>query len=302
MNVITNVEPDATPEPGTKIPDAQMLPTMPTLELAPKLTEHVAGTLIEFLTAVKSLSNAAGATWFRGQSRRIHRLEPGLYRHPTIKGQLNTHAKAAELEAKLMERFKNHSVPYVGHKFAHEDEWAQLFFMQHYRVPTRLLDWSYSPLIALHFALSGAEIASTDPNSACAVWTLHPEPWNGAALSHQGAPAKIYTTDSDEVNAYKAGAAFKSQTADAIAIEGIHNSPRIVAQQGAFTIFGPTTRPMEEQFKDASYPANALGVITIKQANVSSLNKELIDAGILETTIYPDLEGLASRLKRELSF
>jgi hypothetical protein len=174
--------------------------------------------------------------------------------------------------------------------------------MQHYRVPTRLLDWSYSPLIALHFALSGAKTDSNDPNSACAVWTLHPEAWNGAALSHQTAPAKIYTTDSDEVKPYKAGVAFKTQTADAIAIEGIHNSPRIVAQQGAFTIFGPTTVAMEKQFSSTAYPAESLGVISIKSANIPKINKELIDAGILETTIYPDLEGLASRLKRELSF
>lgn len=267
-----------------------------------KYRELFAKDLVEFLVAVKELSNRNGATWFRGQSKRLHKLEPGLYRHPAIKGQANTHAKAAELESKLMARFKNHSVPYVGQKFAHEDEWAQLFFMQHYRVPTRLLDWSYSPLIALHFALSSAERASTDPDSSCAVWTLHPEIWNGAALSHQTAPPKIYTTDSEEVKPYKAGVAFKTTTADAIAIEGIHNSPRIVAQQGAFTIFGPTTVAMEDQFNADAYPSTSLGVINIKSDDVLSINKELIDAGILETTIYPDLEGLASRLKRELSF
>lgn len=269
---------------------------------ATKFREIFAANLVDYLLAVKSLSNADGATWFRGQSKRTHQLEPGLYRHPAIKGKPNTHGKAAELESKLMERFKNHSVPYVGHKFVHEDEWAQLFFMQHYRVPTRLLDWSYSPLIALHFALSGAEKNALEEGSSCAVWTLHPEAWNGAALNHQSAPSKIYDTDSDEIKPYKAGAAFKLQTADAIAIEGIHNSPRIVAQQGAFTIFGPTTSPMESQFNAATYPTTALGVITIKSADVSNMTKELIDAGILETTIYPDLEGLASRLKRELSF
>ena len=302
MSAITNAEPEATPASELKNQEVTTTATTSIVQSAPKLAEHFASNLIEFLTVVKCLSNATGTTWFRGQNKRLHKLEPGLYRHPTIKGQSNTHARAAELEAKLMERFENHSVPYVGHKFAHEDEWAQLFFMQHYRVPTRLLDWSYSPLIALHFVISGAENASTHADSACAVWVLHPEPWNEAALAHQGAPAKIYTTDSDEVNAYKAGAAFKSQTADAIAIEGVHNSPRIVAQQGAFTIFGPTTRPMEDQFTELPYPPKALSVITIKQEYVSTLNKELIDAGILETTIYPDLEGLASRLKRELSF
>jgi FRG domain len=267
-----------------------------------KYREVVITDLVDYLKAVKILSNMTGATWFRGQSKRTHELQPGLYRHPTIKGNSNTHSKASALESKLMERFKNHSVPYVGHKFMHEDEWAQLFFMQHYRVPTRLLDWSYSPLIALHFALSGADIDSKDSTTSCAVWVLHPENWNEAALAHQSAPAKIYDTDSDEIKPYKAGAAFKLTTADAIAIEGIHNSPRIVAQQGTFTIFGPTTSPMEIQFNADSYPTNVLSVITIKSMDIANINKELIDAGILETTIYPDLEGLASRLKRELSF
>jgi hypothetical protein len=267
-----------------------------------KLREVFVKDLIGYLQAVKNFSNISGSTWFRGQSKRSYNLEPGLYRHPSIKGNNNTHPKAAELESKLMERFKNQSVPYVGHKFVHEDEWAQLFFMQHYRIPTRLLDWSYSPLIALHFALLGAETNPDNDEAACAVWILHPEAWNKAALSHQSAPSKIYGTESDEIKPYKAGAAFKLQTADAIAIEGIHNSPRIVAQQGAFTIFGPTTNPMEIQFKSTDYLNTTLGVITIKAEHAAEMNKELIDAGILETTIYPDLEGLANRLKRELSF
>lgn len=264
------------------------------------INEQFVKNLIDFLAAVKRVSKKDGVTWFRGQSNRSYKLTPGLYRHPKISEQKDTHAVAQNLERELLERFKNQSVPYVGHKFLHEDQWAQLFFMQHHRVPTRLLDWSYSPLIALHFALSKTE--RIDKETDCAVWTLSPEDWNKAALAHQGAPAKIYGTDSVEVKSYKAGEAFKMQTSDAIAIEGIHNSPRIVAQQGGFTIFGSTTSCLEDQFINVKYPNDVLSVITIKAADIQLIRQELIEVGILETTVYPDLEGLASRLKRELSF
>jgi FRG domain len=263
------------------------------------LSEKSVATLAEYLSAVKKFSKINGVTWFRGQSKRSYHLRPGLYRHSNIANTATPHLEAAKLEQKLMERFKNQSVPYVGDKFSHEDEWGLLFFMQHYRIPTRLLDWSYSPLVALYFALS-----TTNDNAVedCTVWVLHPEDWNSAALSHQGAPAAIYGTKSIESRSYKTEQAFLNQNADAIAIEGIHNSPRIVAQQGAFTIFGSTTKPLDEQYLENKYPQNILSAINIAPQDIANLKNELISAGILETSIYPDLEGLASRLHRELSF
>lgn len=267
-----------------------------------KLQELSVSTLAEYFAAVKALSKADGISWFRGQSKRVFKLQPGLFRHPDIEHSSTPHIRSKELESKLMERFKNQSVPYVGDKFDHEEDWGLLFFMQHYRIPTRLLDWSYSPLVALYFALSTVEMKGERAADSCAVWALHPETWNAAALSFQKAPAKIFGTSSAESQNYRTQAAYNLQDADAIAIEGIHNSPRIVAQQGAFTIFGPTTKPLEDQFQAAAYPKEVLSVITIKPEHIAELKSELLAAGILETTIFPDLEGLAIRLRRELSF
>lgn len=201
-----------------------------------------------------------------------------------------------------MERFRNQSLPFVGDKFSHEDDWGLLFFMQHYRIPTRLLDWSYSPLVALYFAVSTVKISNGAATEPCTVWALHPETWNAAALAFQKAPSKIFGTKSTESQNYRTQAAYNLQDADAIAIEGIHNSPRIVAQQGAFTIFGPTTKPLESQFLNAAYPNETLSAISVKSECVDALKLELMAAGILETTIFPDLEGLAIRLRRELNF
>lgn len=266
-----------------------------------KLKEKRVTSLSEFLSAAKELSSASSPTWFRGQSDRKYKLTPGLFRHSDIVDNPDPHVRAQEIESNLVERFKNQSVPYVGNKFMHEEEWGQLFFMQHYRIPTRLLDWSYSPLVGLYFALFSPD-PKKKPESACAVWVLHPDIWNEAALAHQKAPRRIFGTSSTESQSYKTSTAYKVRNADAIGIEGIHNSPRIVAQQGVFTIFGATTSPLEEQFQSKNYPEEALSVITVATELIEKLRSEIINAGIIETTIYPDLEGLASRLRRELSF
>jgi len=51
-----------------------------------------------------------------------------------------------------------------------KDEWDWIFLMQHYRAPTRLLDWSESPLVALYFAL----VDKLQEDSDGALWCMDP--------------------------------------------------------------------------------------------------------------------------------
>jgi hypothetical protein len=258
--------------------------------------------LPEYLELVEQAqSHASQSIWYRGCGSANYSLLPTLYRHLRLK----TPDELADLERRLMTRFRQRSIPYHTRSLA--DDWDTLFFMQHYGVPTRLLDWTENPLIALHFALMTASRTSTPSGrlafrSNAAVWMLDPVAWNRHALRHVSFEGGVLSPDDEAIKGYRPTPKFAGMHNHPVALYGAHNSARIVAQQGVFTIFGRDTKPMEQVFKTDTFPAECLTKITVQKSLILPLRKSLLNHGVTESVVFPDLEGLARETKRVFGF
>lgn len=262
--------------------------------------------ILDFMTILTELKYSDRNYWYRGIGDSSHSLIPSLLRNKTRR----TKSDFATLEKELNETFQMRGFPYAESYRWKEGYWDQLFFMQHHRVPTRLLDWSGSPLVSLHFALTSSGMKDGTPTSDAAVWILDPVEWNRSIFSGTAFDETVLSPKSPRLTAYASDDSLKApNTLPPLAIRGTHNSARIVAQQGFFTIFGLENKSME-WFRDnhtigadnTSINRDCLIKIVIPKASIKSITKEMFALGISESTIYPDLEGLALEIKRTYGF
>ncbi|NMZ81844.1 FRG domain-containing protein [Pseudomonas mandelii] len=259
----------------------------------------------QYLNELEKLDCTNKMFWYRGIGNVGHDLIPSLFRHKTAV----TKSDFSKIESDLNETFRMRSFPYTESFRWLDGEWDQLFFMQHYRVPTRLLDWSGSPLVSLHFALTSARTsASGEAETDAAVWVLDPVAWNRAVYHGTRFDGTILSPKDSWLNRYTPKEVYDSSTnVPPVAMRGSHNSARIVAQQGFFTIFGPEKTSMERIFMDQSpgavnFSQDCLMKIIIPKSFIKVMKKEMFALGVSESTIYPDLEGLSFELKRTCGF
>lgn len=242
-------------------------------------------------------SDDSTAIWFRGTGNAQYTLSPSIHRHQ----QITDSTSLFSYENKLITRFKERSVPYLTHRL--EDAWELLFLMQHYGMPTRLLDWTENPLIALFFALSSAQKNSTGGyDNDAAVWILSPAKWNRCVFSHNSYQGGAMSPTETMVNSYAPTKDYQYMHEQPVALLGIHNSPRIVAQRGSFSLFGKSLSPMETTYTNGNFEQDTLKKIIIPSTNIGDILNKLIWMGITDAVIYPDLEGLAKETKRLFGF
>ncbi|HYC79108.1 MAG TPA: FRG domain-containing protein [Planctomycetota bacterium] len=243
-----------------------------------------------FLADVARVRRAASdKLWYRGHARLAYRLTPSIGRPHRYAGVELKFDEAREWD--LLHRFRRRAVPLMD---CIPGEWEALFLARHHGLPVRLLDWTASPLVALYFA------CASHLDDGGRVWALRRRPATDEldvlALAEGGpadGPFRVTRRLAGGVAGPARGRVVKI-------VHPFHNSPRLVAQEGAFTLHAPPWTPLEElaglPCRASAMDVGELVEWTVPPENKPGLLRELNALGITERTLYPDLDGLARSL------
>lgn len=223
--------------------------------------------------------------WFRGVQNSSYSLVPRLYR-PECKTILHW-----DKEGEIRLDFKRHAWSYLPITAREpDDEWERYFLMQHYGLPTRLLDWSESALVALYFAVQ--DPFGSNRGKDAAVWVLDPYELNYRVVKQH---IEMFRPGDQKIERYLPDPKkhpSRHLPELPIALEAPFHSERISAQRGVFTLHGKSHRALETY---KGFKRYLIKIEVIGDA-VPKLKEQLRTAGISEARVFPDLEHLCRDL------
>lgn len=224
-----------------------------------------------------------GTIWFRGQACKHWDLAPGYLR-----------LRKPPSESTLLKRFKQSAAMLIDR--VPKDSFDWLFLMQHYGLPTRLLDWSESPLVALYFAIEENE---KYPGEDAALWCLRPSELNKKAnILDDNEEFFIPSFDDEELKNYSLeslASGPKRTRLLPIATIATRNNSRIQAQLGVFTI-----HHLDDVAIDKIGDGSHVVKYNIPEHSRALILDQLRLLGFSKFTMFPELASIGENIRRGL--
>ncbi len=285
------------------------------------MREKYISTLGQYLSAIQELKSYYPTGMFvnnpvvdeflyRGLCDEAYELLPGVFReHIQEIGDREIKNKSYlswTKEKNLLMSFVQEASAYLSIPTDQLYKWAE--YAQHYGVPTRFLDWSRNPLVALYFACRD----KTDKDAV--VWLLHQQNYVRFSMKGITAPNKaISEVINDLINE-------DSNFEYPLLYTPLYVDARMSAQSSYFMVWGKKEEALERMMSDDTLwmdlPEKDTGVRVFGQEQrVASLFKfkihadrkqpllhELDMVGINEKTLFPGLDGIGRYIERKHRF
>jgi FRG domain len=251
-------------------------------------------TIPGLLRTVESMRDKFRARlFFRGHGNYYDPLLPTIAR-PRQYGQSRIRRFTFEQEKRLLHRFRRFAYTHLGRVIT---EWEALLLARHHGLPSRLLDWSTSPLTALYFA------CADEPKMDGCLWGLarFREFKNTPnydldildAMTKGESPLVSYERATPRVGG--------SLTNDYVRlVYPISNTSRIITQGGVFTLHSNPATPLDA-YAGVKFSEGKLDVRHLVRWRIPANQKHcflisLETCGISRRSLFPDLDGLCASL------
>ena len=204
------------------------------------------------------------------------------------------HPDLSKIELAMLRNFRKYAVQQAPASL--DSLWHWLSVAQHHGLPTRLVDWTFSPLVALHFATEDPAEYEHDGVVWCVDFVranrLLPDRLR-AILDEEG--SDTFTTD-------MLGAFSSLREFDALArepfllfIEPPALDARILNQAALFSLMPDPAASLPDWLRD--HPDLARAIVVPAELKWEVRDK-LDQANISERTLFPGLDGLSRSLGR----
>ncbi|MDR0442168.1 MAG: FRG domain-containing protein [Treponema sp.] len=214
----------------------------------------------------------------------------------------------------LLEQFKTrmkefrHQEQEINH-LDEKDEWDWLFYAQHHRMYTRLLDWTSNPLVAIYFAVEdiGSEWnkEKANPNEdkkeyeGGAVWAL--KAGAGNFFYPNILPNKFGDPRKQLESRQETGEMKRLESKDWFMINPAPITKRIARQSAKFTFHPGDEAELKQPFDDLirQHGNGQLIKIKIKDKHIKLIRQQLGIMNIHHASLFPSPTGVAEFVNRE---